>query len=334
MKAIHINLPPNAKFHFGEYVEDQNTALYNTSTIIHSDVLFGAFISALSQVNEEKIEDFKKYFEEGKLSFSSAFYRVELKDKNPVYLLPKPVSLNLFQAKDLATFELKKFKKIEFISKGVWEKGISPEHWFDKNAECVMPNSKTVCLRTEIGNEEFELYTVTDEVKVGLRTKSEENELYTLKAIELSSTSSHGIGFYFLLESNIPNEDEELMQKVWQLVAINGIGGERSTGCGVVMSMEQENFHINVDKESENKVLLGLAFPKTLENYLYYQTKMRGGMNYGAGKRLKVLTAIQEGAIINGEIKPRIVDMGEKEKPYWKYSSNLQLPLHENYNLE
>ena len=74
MEAVHLKLPPNAKFHLGEYTEDKATVLYNTSQIIHSDVLFGAFISALSQVSLEKVEVFKEYFESGKLAFSSAFY--------------------------------------------------------------------------------------------------------------------------------------------------------------------------------------------------------------------------------------------------------------------
>ena len=102
MKAVHLKLPPNAKFHLGEYTEDKATVLYNTSQIIHSDVLFGAFISALSQVGLEKVEVFKEYFESGKLAFSSAFYVLNIKGKEElVYLLPKPISLNLFQSADV-----------------------------------------------------------------------------------------------------------------------------------------------------------------------------------------------------------------------------------------
>ena len=60
MKVVVIKLPNVAKFHLGEYTEKQSTALYNTVSIIHSDVLFGAFISTLEQIAPEKIGDFKK----------------------------------------------------------------------------------------------------------------------------------------------------------------------------------------------------------------------------------------------------------------------------------
>lgn len=188
MKSVVLKLPPNAKFHLGEYAEDQSTALFNTATIIHSDVLFGAFVSALSQIDEAKISAFRKYFEEGKIAFSSAFYRIEIKDKAPVYLLPKPVSINLYQLKNSTKFEVKKFKKIAFISKGVWEKGISPEIWFDESGECVMPNKETVCLRSEIDDEKFELYQKVDEEKVNLTPIKEDNELYTRSVLEVLNT--------------------------------------------------------------------------------------------------------------------------------------------------
>ena len=335
MKAVHLKLPPNAKFHLGEYTEDKATVLYNTSQIIHSDVLFGAFISALSQVSLEKVEVFKEYFESGKLAFSSAFYVLNIKGKEEqVYLLPKPISLNLFQSADVERFQVKKFKKIEFISKGIWEKGVSPEKWFDSDGECVMPNSKTVCLRSEIGNEKFDLFQESDEEKVNLTPLGEDNELYTRTNLEILGTDRVKVDFYFLMqEENLPKEDSDLVKIIWKQVTLNGIGGERSTGCGAVEGIKYEDFSINVQEKSDKNVLLGLAFPESLDGYLYYQTKVRGGMNYGEKKKIKLLMSIQEGAVISKQEKARIVDLSQGNKKYWKYSSNLVLPFHKNHDL-
>ena len=56
MKAIILKCRPGSRFHLGEYTDNQDTVLYNTAEYIHSDVWFGAFISAMSKIYPEKIE--------------------------------------------------------------------------------------------------------------------------------------------------------------------------------------------------------------------------------------------------------------------------------------
>lgn len=332
MKAIHLNIHQNTKFHLGEYTDDQTTALANTATIIHSDVLFGVFMATLANVEVEKIETFRTYFEQGNIKLSSAFYALN-GNENPIYLLPKPVSLNLFQPKDIKDFNVKKFKKIEFISKGVWEKGISPEAWLDETSECVMPNSRCVCLKSEIGNQKLELYNIHQEEKVKINNE-EDNEPYFVNSLCILGNEEVKVNFYLLVdEQNLPQEDSALFYKIWDMVALNGIGGERSTGYGSIDSISVKDFELNITSLSDKEVLLGLAFPENLENFLYYQTKVRGGMNYGENKSIKLITAIQEGAVILGEDKSRIIDMSQDHKKYWKYSSNISLPFHKNYDL-
>lgn len=332
MKAIQLKLPNSAKFHLGEYTEDQTTTLSSTSTLIHSDVLFGAFMATLDQVEPDKINVFRKYFEEGNIAFSSAFYVVNI-GKKSVYLLPKPVSLHLFQPKNINNFNVKKFKKIEFISKGVWEKGISPEAWLDETSECVMPNSRCVCLKSEIGDQKFELYQIHKEEKVKINN-NEDNEPFFINYLSILGNEKAKVDFYFLVkEENLPTKDRNLFYKIWDIVALNGIGGERSTGCGSIIGVSQENFEIEVTEASEKKILLGLAFPKYLEKYHYYQTKVRGGMNYGENKSIKLLTAIQEGAVAAEKEPSQIIDLSQDHKKYWKYSSSLVLDFHKNYDL-
>ena len=44
-------------------------------------------------------------------------------------------------------------------------------------------------------------------------------------------------------------------------MAINGIGGERSTGCGAIEDEIIEDFSIDIHHPSDKHVLLSLAFP-------------------------------------------------------------------------
>lgn len=336
MKAVILRCSEGAKFHLGEYTEDQSTTLFNTSNIIHSDVLFGAFISALAQIDETQIEEYRGYFEEGQLAISSAFYLVEHKKTNEkIYFLPKPAIFNLFQAKDLDNFEIKKFKKVEFISKGVWESGISPDDWFSDESECVMPNKYAVGLREELKNAAFSFFTHTDEDKVRINT-DKDNEPYTISSIELLGDKKHSVHFYFLLHCNLDKEKEAFVMKVWDLVASNGLGGERSTGYGEITSVEVEPFDIQVD--STSKVLLGLGFPEDLKHYQYYQTKTRGGMRFGEDEskaRLDTITAVTEGAVLASEsVESRVIDLSKNGKAYWKYSSSVVLPLHSKFNFD
>ncbi len=338
MKAVILRCSEGAKFHLGEYTEDQRTTLFNTSNIIHSDVLFGAFISALAQIDETQIEEYKGYFKKGKLAISSAFYLVEHKQTNKkIYFLPKPAIFNLFQAKDLDKFDIKKFKKVEFISKGVWESGISPDDWFSDNSECVMPNKYAVRLREEeeLDNVAFNFFTHTDEDKVKINP-DDDNEPYTISSIELLGDKELSVHFYFLLHCDLDKDKEAFVMKVWDLVASNGLGGERSTGYGEIASVEVEPFNIQVD--SKRKVLLGLGFPEDLKHYEYYQTKTRGGMRFGEDEskaRLDIITAVTEGAVLKSEsVEPRVIDLSKNGKKYWKYSSSVVLPLHRNFNFD
>ena len=185
-----------------------------------------------------------------------------------------------------------------------------------------------------MGDEKFDLFQESDEEKVNLTPLGEVNELYTRTNLEILGTDRVKVDFYFLMqEENLPKEDSDLVKNIWKQVTLNGIGGERSTGCGAVEGIEYKDFSINVQEKSDKNVLLGLAFPESLDGYLYYQTKVRGGMNYGEKKKIKLLMSIQEGAVISKQEKAQIVDLSQGNKKYWKYSSNLVLPFHKNHDL-
>lgn len=70
----------------GEFTRKQSNALFHTSDYIHSDVIFAAFISSLTQLCPEKTDVFREYFQQGNIRFSSGFYAIEY-NKQTIYLV-------------------------------------------------------------------------------------------------------------------------------------------------------------------------------------------------------------------------------------------------------
>ena len=328
-KAIILKCRQGSRFHFGEFAREQSTALFHTADYIHSDVLFAAFVSALAQLHPEKTDSFKNHFQEGKIRFSSGFYAIEHKERM-ILLLPKPAALNIYK-----TDNPKKFKKIRFISNGVWEKGIAPDKWFSDESPCISPNGSSIFLKEEIGDDaNFELSQKHDMQKVQVRSAKEEGNLYAQTDIVLQGSKDYAVHWYFLAESNLQDEDEKLLWQAIELLAANGIGGERSTGCGNIESVEFRDFEFQLHQPSNYHVALSLVFSKEkdMQACKYYQTKFRGGMHLGANQRLPIATALLEGAVMSEKLSPDVLDFSQDGKKYWKYSGDFFLHLPQSFN--
>lgn len=77
MKAIILKCQPEARFHLGEYTNFRDTVLHNVAEYIHSDVLFGAFFSAMAKIYPDQLDGFKQHFINKRISFSSALYCIK-----------------------------------------------------------------------------------------------------------------------------------------------------------------------------------------------------------------------------------------------------------------
>lgn len=328
-KAIILKCRQGSRFHFGEFAREQSTALFHTADYIHSDVIFAAFISSLAQICPEKTDVFREYFQQGNIRLSSGFYAIEY-NKQTIFLLPKPTVLNISP-----TDNPKKFKKIQFMSKGVWEKGVAPDKWFSDNSPCISPNEKSIFLKEEIGSDAlFPLSQKVDIQKVKARGAEDKDNLYVQTDLILQGNENYAVHWYFLAETNLKDEDEKLFYRIIGLLAANGIGGERSTGCGNIESVEYQDFEFQINHPSDDQVALSLVFPKEegMNVCKYYQTKFRGGMCLGPEKRLPVATALLEGAVMSEKVKPDVLDFSQNEKKYWKYSGDFFLPLPLSFN--
>lgn len=344
MEAVILKCRSGSRFHLGLSAMRKNETLTGTSEIIHSDVLFGAFISTIAQRFPDDIEIWKSHFKNGDIRFSSAFYCVEYKGKI-IYLLPKPVSLNgynLNEHKEIKNAQ-KQLKKVRFLSKGVWEKQLLPGDWFADNSSCFLPENRAVFLRDEFGGAapKFKISEKADTPKVKVRKQSEEGNLYTQTDLVIMGNEEAAVHWYFLWENVGLNKDEKnIAESLIRQMAEMGIGGERSTGCGHVDEVSfVPNFSIKQDISGDLFASLSLVIPQETEkdHLLLYQVLQRGGMYYGAessGMRIKMVNALAEGAVLNKRISGQIADLSTPEKKHWRCGMSFVIALPEAYNLK
>lgn len=339
MEAVILKCRPGNRFHLGLSAMRQNETLTDTAEIIHSDVLFGAFINAVAQRFPDDIQKWKAHFENGNIRFSSAFYCVENKG-NFIYLLPKPFILNAYDMNEKLKNAHKQLKKVRFLSKGVWEKRLLPDDWFAANSQCFLPENRAVFLKEEfVGNTpKFKLSEKADIPKVKVRKDSEEGNLYTQTDLVIMGNEEAVVHWYFLWENNGLNEIEKAnAKKLIEQIAEMGIGGERSTGCGHIEKVVFEpGFAIKQDITDDLFASLSLIIPQETEkeHLLAYQVLQRGGMYYGAEKRIKMVNALAEGVVLNNQITGTIADLSTPEKKHWRCGMSFVIPLPDAYNLK
>jgi CRISPR type III-A-associated RAMP protein Csm4 len=319
---VLLRCKPQSRFHLGETTEIRSNTLTDTSTYIHSDVLFGAFLSQLSQLYPGRVEDFISYFQEDMVAFSSAFYCLEVVGHNQhIFFLPKPVSLNLIEVKD----EQKKLKKIQFLSWQVWEKQYLPHQWFDSNI-CHIIDGKFVVSAQEMTEQEakrLRVYAKDDALKVRRHTTEVENNLYSQTDLFLLGNEHYQVHWYFLEENKLPQANQAIYQQVWQTLAQTGLGGERSTGAGQFEAVEfGQHLPEYFSLDTPQRMSLSLVFPTEEDIHpdqlLLYQMKVRGGMFLSQDARLKAIQGILEGAVHTSVVKGSIVELSTKRLRYGK----------------
>lgn len=339
MKVIILHSRPGTRFHFGKalgaFSEESHNTQKMTSDHLHSDTLWSALVNAWALSCPESVDDFIAHCSRGKFKLSSAFFCFDRrlyedqKDKyNYIFFLPKPISLNLFKVS-----EPKKMKNIKFISKGVWEKGIMPDEWFDTDKCILLQNDKVVALKNEI-SESFNLYSTETTAKTSARDITmREDSFYFQTDLYLANN----VQWYFFVDNLLPVNLKADFYKAMQTLVNFGIGGERTTGCGSLAGFEEQNIDFNFEnhtnvEESGTSVSISLTAP--LENELsdssLYQIIKRGGRFLEKGKSLPMVQMLLEGAIFNNETKGRIIKLNDQPK-ILRYGLNFPIPLHNNF---
>lgn len=327
MQAIVLKSDAGTRFHFGS---NSNIALGDTgalasvSEILHSDTLFSAIVNAWSMSSPETTEGFVTECKEGKFKLSSVFFYVYYKSK-PIFFLPKPISLNLFSFD-----EPKKLKKLKYISKGIWERGLHPSEWFNENKCTLLQQGKFVAFKDEI-DQPIKLFEVETAPKVRARNVSDrEHSYYYQTDLFLYGNERYHVNWYFVLDNNLSENLRNDFDKAMKVMVNLGIGGERSSGCGSLKGYELIDFPIE-NKNSTFRSSLSLIAPHKGEltaNSLYQIIK-RGG-HFFDGQSLPVIQMLLEGAVFDSVISGQIVEL-KTTPPVLRNGLNLDIPLHDNF---
>lgn len=331
-KAIILKCKPLTQFHIGKYGLDDNMSLADSSNWIHSDTLFSAIICTIARIYpQEVIDNFIKLFENQTISVSSIFYCLEKNKDAMIYFLPKPISYNLTTTSD----NRKQVKKIKFISKAVWEKGYQPEDWVN-DAKCQIIQKQFVCTVEEFEGMEkdVKIYYKHTLPKVAVHKATKEDTLYNQTNIQVAQNQTTPVHLFFLLKTTLSKEDEQYkkLSTVIRLLADTGIGGERSTGCGLIDTITTKNFNVELAEETHTHCSIGLFVPKNqieLQHCTHYQVVRRAGRKTSHDGILQRIRMIQEGAIMTSDqLEGTIVDISpNNDNTYSRYGSFMSLPL-------
>lgn len=351
MQAIILKCPPNARFHFGKTGLDENASLFQTSEILHSDTLFSALINTCNKVAKDEINPliaaFKK--DENGLKISSGYYCLEVIEagKTPrfIYFLPKP---NYFNLVNKDTTQRKAVKKVAFISKTVWEKGLLPHEWIESKG-CYTIDEKFI-IHTEDLSPSFirpvkKIYRTTTNPKIADHARQKRNNIFFQTDLKLSRINSKGLTiqphFYFLLANRLPAEQQRLAKLFFFLLEIlmdEGIGGAISTGCGQLLGYESKPLNLDIPEAHlstdyfTNMSLLAPDVSNDLSHIYNGGIITRGGRKTAAAGRLSRIKMFKEGAIIGKEVTGKIPNL-HNTQPFLRYGKTFPIPMHQKYVL-
>ena len=347
MKAVVLRLKPHSRFHFGKYAPDSDTALNNSSEIMHSDTLFAAMINIYNSVFQDT-NAFVRQFEECQIKISSVFYCMQ-QNGEMIWFLPKPLIFNLVE-----TFDYKEFNKIEFISKKLWETLKNPIEIIN-NPDIIIIQKKYALLKSESTIPEnvlskVSLFNSVVFPKVHIRKPNQEGGLFQLNSIEIADNSeidkSLHIHFYFLLKTTNQFDQEygSKLDTLLKILADEGIGAERSTIGQVEGFQIVDNWEINFKEKTSdisNSALVSLYSPtkNELKALTFGKTILRGGRILGKKEdknyfRLKTIRLATEGSIIKNSGAGQVVNItpeGWKGAPYKRNGIAFTLPISESW---
>lgn len=317
----YLETPPNARFHFGEVSEE--SSLSSSSSICHSDTLFGAIMHNAFAKDLQQTENLLVHFEKEEIAISSAMFYVQQTGRKIIFF-PKPISLDFIEASEV-NFDLKKLKNVKMLSKGVVEKGLSPEDWFDFSKCRFLQGGEFVCLKNELDSEEnFDVYQkmVTQKVPLSYTdNKEDERKIYYQTDVFLPSIESMVCGYYFLLKhtDKVPETILTFLEECIHLIKNFGLGGDRSTGAGEISSITKEQFSWKPTSEDHQLMTLSLLTPKE-DNYRngQYRITKRGGQKLNENQRLDFVHCILEGAVFPEAIAGQILEIGPTNLKYGK----------------
>lgn len=358
MEAIILKCPDFGRYHFGTTAPDSDTALSQTSPCIYSDTLFSALINLCAKVFPEEVEELVACFKSGAILLSSASYCLDIWEvaefSRRIFFLPKPCQLDLLPMnKDTA--DRKSVKRIQYISKEVWEQGILPEKWSFEG--CYAIDRKFLVHPSELsayyGALIEEVYSIKTDPKIADHARKKLDNIFFQTDLYLNTThiseqvlqtmdKEYEEGaitfrphFYFLLD--FVDAKERMKNVVYFLLDLlpdEGIGGAISTGCGKIEAIERVGWKLNVNDASTtfamSVALVSIGNEVDLKGVRAKNMIVRGGRVTAEHGTLSRIKMADTGALIEKHVKGQVASL-HKDKPYLRYGMAFPLAVHTNY---
>jgi CRISPR-associated protein Csm4 len=339
MYLVELHLRPGTQFHLGSQVSFDKAVLHDTDSNIHSDTLFAAIVNISAKIGyEEQIVDEL----ENRNFISSAYYFLEYGNNRPLYFLPRPTVPILENA------NYKKIKSIAYVSKGIFENEIPVNQWFD-STKMIWGNNWIATIdemQTLLGDmyndgrvEQIRLFDKVNIPQVQVHANQNEDNYYQVGNLQIADNLDLFRGlkvhFYFLLK----HEPSDELKTVFNLLQHEGIGGQRSTGCGQVVDVKIFESKTFEGLKGDSRMALSKVIPTTNDIQLigqnsFYQTTIRGGRLVDNPRqiRLKQVCMIDEGAVFERDITGSIVDLrpDASQMPFLRYGKAFLINLSKN----
>ena len=341
MHLIKLDLRPGSQFHWGNRVPFDQSVLHDTDRQIHSDTLFSALVNIAAKIGKAKelVDELQT-----QNTLSSAFYLLENGSNPQVFFLPRP-TVPLIDSGDTYKF----IKQKAFVSIGVFEMGMAMNQWKDKtDSNKLIAGKNWIATNKEIKEllgaefdlekiKNIKLFEIANIPQVRVHTTEEKHNYYQVGNLQIADNrdlfENLQVHFYFLLKKT----PSDLLKTVLNLLPHEGIGGQRSTGCGQVLSAigtETERFN---SIKGDSFLALSKVIPTNEEVSLlgkstYYQTSVCGGriIDNTQNLRLKQVRMINEGAVFENIIDGTIADLSPnaEDTPFLRYGKAflIQIP--------
>jgi CRISPR-associated protein Csm4 len=318
-----------APVHFGEL----GIGIEETSERVRSDTLFSAWITVYarmfcSQAVADLLQCFLAQPEPENLPFrlSSTFLYRQVGD-NTIYYLPKPLRFpkNYPAGKDDLQFS-KTYKKLKYLPLQIWQRWYQGEGFTESDRTELIAKTANKSINngslSQAGTFNYGLGFQTTQVpKIAVDRVTRSTNLYHTGFVQFERKQNGSdiqslSGLYFLLQ--FPEADKALENKLraaLNLLASEGLGGERSSGAG---QFEFEWLELPklwqqvVDfKGATHHSLMSLfwdsSIPKELADASFYEIQERGGWIgspfSGVQMRRKATQMFTEGSVF--PIAPR-----------------------------
>lgn len=342
MKLIKLYLADQSRFRLG------SGSLQDVDDIIHSDTLFNGWMHAYSLLyGTAATTDIISAFQQRLFICSSAFHFIDVYHKNvmlkTVLFFPKPILRRVISTNsdDSEPSTIKKaIKKLRFIS---YNKLIHILNSITMDDSGELRFTEDMLTGMVLGNEyalaqeelpsellillkEVKIREFTDAPKVVLSRQSPQSDdvYYQTDCIfHQRKIGDYELrpGFYFLFQQQNENSQAKQLNAALNLLADEGIGGERSSGAGRVERIEQASF--DWIGSGERAMLMSLTLPSETDSYnniKSWQPINRGGYIGNSGIRKKRFRLMREGSIVSLPFAGDIIkNSPDKKRPTFQY---------------